>query len=49
MRESARNIPRQNGTISAYSIGARIMGKYVLGWFFGVPVIVLIVIYILFN
>jgi len=25
------------------------MGKYVLGWFMGVPVIVLVVVYLLFN
>jgi len=25
------------------------MGKYVLGWFMGVPVFVLVIIYILFN
>jgi len=25
------------------------MGKYVLGWLMGVPVVVLVVIYILFN
>jgi len=25
------------------------MAKYVLGWFMGVPVVVLVVIYILFN
>lgn len=29
--------------------GAAIMGKYVLGWILGVPVFVLVVIYILFN
>jgi hypothetical protein len=26
-----------------------IMGKYVLGWLLGVPVVVLVVIYLLFN
>jgi hypothetical protein len=25
------------------------MGKYVLGWFMGVPVFVLVIIYLLFN
>ncbi len=29
--------------------GAAIMGKYVLGWLLGVPVIVLVVVYMLFN
>jgi hypothetical protein len=29
--------------------GASIMGKYVLGWILGVPAIVLVVIYLLFN
>lgn len=26
-----------------------IMGKYVLGWILGVPVIVLVIIYLIFN
>jgi hypothetical protein len=29
--------------------GVAIMGKYVLGWILGVPVIVLVIIYMLFN
>jgi len=29
--------------------GTSIMGKYVLGWFLGVPVFVLVIIYVLFN
>jgi hypothetical protein len=29
--------------------GAPIMGKYVLGWFLGVPVIVLVVVYLIFH
>lgn len=29
--------------------GVLIMGKYVLGWILGVPVIVLVVIYMIFN
>jgi len=29
--------------------GRPIMGKYVLGWILGVPFIVLIIVYILFN
>jgi hypothetical protein len=49
MRESARNVPRANGTLGAYPIGASIMGKYLLGWILGVPVFVLVIIYILFN
>lgn len=31
------------------STGALIMGKYLLGWILGVPVIVLVIIYMLFN
>lgn len=31
------------------AIGAPCMGKYVLGWILGVPVIVLVVIYMLFH
>jgi hypothetical protein len=29
--------------------GASIMGKYVLGWFMGVPIVVLVIIYLIFN
>lgn len=29
--------------------GASIMGKYVLGWILGVPVFVLVIIYVLFH
>ena len=29
--------------------GASIMGKYFLGWILGVPVIVLVIIYLIFN
>jgi len=29
--------------------GASIMGKYILGWILGVPVIVLVIIYLIFN
>jgi len=25
------------------------MGKYLLGWFMGVPVVVLVIIYLVFN
>jgi len=25
------------------------MGKYVLGWFLGVPVVVLVIVYLIFN
>ncbi len=28
---------------------ASIMGKYLLGWLLGVPVIVLVIIYLIFN
>jgi hypothetical protein len=31
------------------SPGRKTMGKYALGWFLGVPAIVLVVIYFLFN
>lgn len=31
------------------STGASIMGKYLLGWIMGVPLIVLVIIYLLFN
>ena len=29
--------------------GATLMGKYFLGWIMGVPVIVLVIIYLIFN
>jgi len=29
--------------------GVSIMGKYVLGWLLGVPVIVLVIVYLFFN
>ena len=29
--------------------GVQVMGKYLLGWILGVPVIVLVIIYMLFN
>jgi hypothetical protein len=29
--------------------GVLTMGKYLLGWIFGVPVVVLVIIYLLFN
>jgi len=29
--------------------GVLSMGKYLLGWLFGVPVVVLVIIYLLFN
>jgi len=28
---------------------ASIMGKYILGWIMGVPVVVLVIIYLIFN
>jgi hypothetical protein len=49
MREGARNAPRPDCIIGTNQIGASIMGKYLLGWILGVPVFVLIIIYILFN
>jgi len=48
-RESARKTEGANGTIEAYLPGASVMVKYVLGWILGVPVIVLVIIYILFH
>jgi hypothetical protein len=29
--------------------GASVMGKYLVGWILGVPVIVLVIIYLIFN
>ncbi len=29
--------------------GASVMGKYFLGWIMGVPVVVLVIIYLIFN
>jgi len=29
--------------------GDQVMGKYLLGWILGVPIIVLVIIYLLFN
>jgi hypothetical protein len=29
--------------------GASMMGKYLLGWLLGVPVVVLVIIYLIFN
>jgi hypothetical protein len=29
--------------------GAFIMGKYVLGWILGVPVVLLVILYLIFN
>jgi len=29
--------------------GALIMGKYILGWLLGVPTVVLVIIYFIFN
>ena len=34
---------------SVDSAGASIMGKYVLGWFMGVPVFVLVILYLIFH
>jgi hypothetical protein len=30
-------------------LGALVMGKYLLGWILGVPFIVLVIIYLIFN
>jgi hypothetical protein len=32
-----------------FNTGAFCMGKYVLGWVMGIPVIVLVIVYMLFN
>lgn len=29
--------------------GATLMGKYIVGWILGVPVFVLVIIYLIFN
>ena len=49
MRSSELKSRRSNGMIGAQTNGAWIMGKYVLGWFMGVPVIVLVILYLLFH
>jgi hypothetical protein len=36
-------------TICVIVKGAAVMGKYVLGWILGVPVFVLVIIYLIFN
>jgi len=34
---------------SIHPIKEHIMGKYVIGWFLGVPVVVLVLAYLIFN
>ena len=48
-RSSELKSRRQAGMIGAQTNGAGIMAKYVLGWFLGVPVIVLVILYLLFH
>lgn len=36
-------------TFRGYLKGILVMAKYLLGWILGVPVIVLVIIYLLFN
>jgi len=36
-------------TIRVNVKGAAVMGKYVLGWILGVPVFVLVIVYLIFN
>jgi hypothetical protein len=40
---------RPLGNIGFSASGAMTMGKYVLGWILGVPFIVLVIVYFLFN
>jgi len=53
VRDSALNSPRRTGIVtsaqSSSTSGVSTMGKYVLGWFLGVPVIVLVILYMLFH
>lgn len=43
-------LPPPAGKEDFFSVhGASIMGKYLLGWLLGVPVVVLVVIYLIFN
>jgi hypothetical protein len=37
------------GVAAFHPQGEFVMGKYVLGWVMGVPVILLVVIYLIFN
>lgn len=53
VRASERKASRLVGNLmcvqSSLTSGAATMGKYVLGWFLGVPVIVLVIVYMLFH
>jgi hypothetical protein len=46
---ATRRTRRVQGAATRKLTGALIMGKYLLGWILGVPMIVLVVIYLLFN
>jgi hypothetical protein len=38
-----------HASVSPESTKEIVMGKYVLGWFLGIPAIVLVVLYLIFN
>jgi type VI protein secretion system component VasF len=46
---STHHDPTNRAASAALNNRRRIMGKYVLGWFLGVPVVVLVVIYLIFH
>lgn len=52
-RDSARTVPRFSGTMVLGNFihlqGESIMGKYLLGWLLGVPLIVLVIAYLIFH
>jgi hypothetical protein len=41
--------PPPSPVFSAINKGASIVGKYILGWILGVPVVVLVLIYLFFH
>jgi hypothetical protein len=45
----ARHDRSSRAASAAPNIRRRIMGKYVLGWFLGIPVVVLVVLYMIFH
>jgi hypothetical protein len=49
MRASALNSRAHPRTMAPYPPELSIMGKYVLGWFLGVPTIVLVILYLIFH
>jgi hypothetical protein len=44
-----KRFPEMRRSAPDHFKGALVMGKYVLGWFLGVPVIVLVIVYMLFH